>query len=317
MKKQKKKRKKWIIIVLGIILVIVIIAIFVVQRLLASISGGGSADFAPDASDAAKKFVVEQYTDTQTGLSVSYNIYIPEGYDSAQEYPLLVFIADSSSVGTNVSAPLTRNVGGAIWATDSEQAKHPSFVVVPCYLEIILDDHGTYTMTDYVELTARMIEAIEEKYSIDTSRVYGTGQSMGAMTTMYLAANHPDLYTAVLIVDGQWRIEELEGLKDTTFTYFAAGGDDKASAGQQEVKDMLDSAGIPYGELTGLDAQASVTELDQAAGEMYAAGCPQNFVTWETGTVGSSFGSEHMASFKYGYKIEAVRDWLYSQTKTN
>lgn len=56
-----------------------------------------------------------------------------------------------------MSVPLVRNFGGAVWATESEQNKHPTFVVVPCYPEIILDDHDTYTMTDYVELTARMI----------------------------------------------------------------------------------------------------------------------------------------------------------------
>lgn len=316
---EKKKRKKWPI-VLAIILVIIVIIGIVVWQMLSPLMGGGS-DLSSTVTDnmisaAKEKFTVETYTDAETGLSVSYNIFIPDGYNAADTYPLMVFIADSSSVGTNVSAPLSRNVGGAIWATDLEQAKHPSFVVVPCYPEGILDDHGEYTMTEYVELTARMIESIEQKYSIDTNRVYGTGQSMGAMTTMYLAANHPDLYTAVLIVDGQWKIDELTGLKDATFTYFAAGGDAKASAGQQEVKDMFDAAGITYGELTGLDAQADVNELNPQAESMYAQGYSQNFITWETGTVGSSMmGDEHMASFKYGYKIDAVRDWIYAQGK--
>ena len=42
-----------------------------------------------------------------------------------------------------------------------------------------------------------------------------------------------------------------------------------------------------------------------------------NFIKWETGSVlpESGQGMEHMASFDYGYKIAAVRDWLFRQSR--
>ena len=42
-----------------------------------------------------------------------------------------------------------------------------------------------------------------------------------------------------------------------------------------------------------------------------------NFIKWEAGSVlpESGKGMEHMASFDYGYKIAAVRDWLFRQSK--
>lgn len=42
-----------------------------------------------------------------------------------------------------------------------------------------------------------------------------------------------------------------------------------------------------------------------------------NFIRWEAGSVlpESGKGMEHMASFDYGYKIAAVRDWLFMQSK--
>ena len=42
-----------------------------------------------------------------------------------------------------------------------------------------------------------------------------------------------------------------------------------------------------------------------------------NFIKWEAGSVlpESGKGMEHMASFDYGYKIAAVRDWLFKQSK--
>ena len=67
---------------------------------------------------------------------------------------------------------------------------------------------------------------------------------MGAMTTLYLLANYPDLLTAGIIVDGQWKIDEIKGVSNATFTYFAAGGDMKAFNGQTEVKQYLASLNI-------------------------------------------------------------------------
>lgn len=229
----------------------------------------------------------------------------------------MVSIADASSVGTDTTAPLNKNFGGAVWATDSEQAKHESFVIVPNYPEIIIDDNNGSNKTEYLDATARMIKNLSEKYSIDTNRIYGTGQSMGAMTTMYLASQNPDLYAAILVVDGQWKTEELQGLTEVPFVYFAAAGDAKASAGQEEIKTMLSDKGIEYGELSDIKASDSAASLDEQVQPMLQEGYKQNFITWKAGTV-TNFtlrGDEHMYSFRFGYKVNAVRDWIYEQSK--
>ena len=74
----------------------------------------------------------------------------------------------------------------------------------------------------------RLIQKLTEDYSIDKDRIYSTGQSMGAMTTLYLLANYQNLLAPGIVVDGQWRLDELQGLTNATFTYFAAGSDGKA-----------------------------------------------------------------------------------------
>ena len=53
------------------------------------------------------------------------------------------------------------------------------------------------------------------------------------------------------------------------------------------------------------------------AEELIAKGGNINFIKWEAGSVlpESGKGMEHMASFDYGYKIAAVRDWLFRQSK--
>ena len=291
-------------------------------------SGGGGmgADKSGDEelqtmlSETLDKFSQAEYTDEETGLTVPYNIYLPENYDESKSYPMVVFIGDMTTVGTDMERPLTQGWGGVVWATASEQEKHESIVLVPTYPETIIDDHGGLTITDYVDLTPRMIASVAEKYNADTDRIYGTGQSMGAMTTLYLAANNPDLYAAVLIVDGQWDVNEIKGIENVNMIYVAAGGDEKAYEGQQEVKALFDADGVSYSEVSGLDAQAERSGLEETVSAMLDEGKGLNFITWEAGTVladgGSSEGAgEHMASFDYGYKLSTVRDWLFSKTK--
>lgn len=275
-----------------------------------------------DAMTAAvvPTFTQHTYTDTVTGKIVPYNIYLPKDYDATKSYPLVLFIGDASTVGSDETRPLTQSgYGGIIWATPEEQAKHPAIVVVPQYPQVILDDHGQHVLTDYVELTGRLLQAVETTYHADRSRIYGTGQSMGCMTVMYLAARHPDLFTATLFVDGQWDIQSLEGLKSQRFIYVAAGGDDKASAGLREVKTMLDDAHIPYGYLPHMDAKENALVRNTEASLVLNQGYTQNFFTWKTGTVlpdnAPKQASEHMFSFNHAYQVTAFRDWLFAQHK--
>lgn len=58
-----------------------------------------------------------------------------------------------------------------------------------------------------------------------------------------------------------------------------------------------------------------------AVAALLSEGNSANFVTFTLGTTlaeGQTSGGgagEHMTSFDYAYKIEAVRDWLFEQTK--
>lgn len=264
----------------------------------------------------APKFTVEEYTDEETGLTVEYNVFLPEGYDETTQYPMIVFIPDSSVVSRGAEAVLTQGWGALIWATEAEQEKHPAIVIAPVFTEVILDDHNGFVTTDYVDMVPRMVQALAEKYNADTDRLYATGQSMGCMTMLIAAANNPDLFAAELFVDGQWDITTLKGLESQTFFYIAAGGDDKAVGGQDEVMALLDEDEVPYSYSEGWDAQSSAEELTALVEAELAEGNVINLVRWEPGTVlNGGSGMEHMASFDYAYKLETVRDWLFEQTK--
>ena len=286
--------------------------------------GGGMTDKSGDAelqtmiTEVAPKFQLMTYEDAETGTSLQYQLYIPEDYDESQSYPLIQFIPDSSVVGKGTDAVLTQGWGGLIWATDAEQAKHPAFVAVPVFTETIVDDN--FNHSGQIDVAMRMLQSLTETYSIDTSRIYTTGQSMGGMTSFYESIAYPDFFAAYLFVGSQWDVSKLSGLEQKPFFYIVAAGDPKASAGQADLLAVFNTDNAAYS-LAEWSAQDDAETQNEAVASLLAEGNAANFITFTVGSTladGQSSNSpagEHMTSFDYAYKLEAVRDWLFLQTK--
>ena len=259
------------------------------------------------------------YDELNPSKIIFYNLFIPDNCNSNIKYPLIVFIAaDEDTVGREITVPLTETVGGPIWATDTIQKRYKCFVLVPQYNEIIIDNKEVHSKGEYINATIKLISELLNKYNIDSNKIYGTGQSMGAIATLYILANYPNLYTASLIVSGQWNIDRLQGLINSTFTYLVAGGDIEAFNGQNQFKDYLNSKNISYGTLSNINAQEKIELLNNFTNNMFYLKYQHNFITYSNGSViipNSKIESEHKASYKYGYRIDAVREWLLEQNK--
>jgi len=260
------------------------------------------------------EFDEHTYEDGETSLQVPYRIYLPEDYDEEEEYPLVVFIGDSSTCGSDTTVSITQGYGALVWADMDEDV----IVAVPTYPETILDDHGSYTRTEYVDLTARMIESIADEYAVDDNRIYGTGQSMGCMTMMITAAENPDLFAACMFVDGQWDVSELSGLAGQKFSYFAAIGDDRAYEGMQELIPVLKEGGSTVVS-TEIDAKADQSEQESSAAKLIEEAADVYAITWTKGSTldedAAEGTSEHMYSFDYAYKLNTMCKWLLEQSK--
>lgn len=281
--------------------------------------GGGGIEGETDSASVdlvtteSQKFVQETYDDPDTGISLEYSLYVPESYDESTSYPLLMYIPDATGAGKTAKEIVEQYYGADVWVTDEDQAKHASFVVVPAFSEVVVNDDNT--TSDEIDAAVNLLNYLTTTYNIDTNRLYTTGQSMRCMTSIYLNSKYPDLFAASLFVSGQWDISVLEPLLNEKFFYITAGGDEKASGGQDEVMNMFDENSVNYTYETW-SAQDSEDTQNAAVEKMLSAGANANMIRFETGTVldGSS-DMEHMASFKYGYKISAVRDWLFEQSK--
>lgn len=266
------------------------------------------------------EFKVSIYEDAVTGSSMEYNLYIPEGYDSQKSYPLVMFMADASTVGKGAVAPLMQGYGGTIWATKESQSRHPSFVLVPSFKGPDRATNDNWEVSAEVGIALRLLKDTVSKYSIDKNRLYTTGQSMGGMISFYLNATEPDLFAAALYVGSQWDTGVLQPLAQDRFLYIVSAADPKASVGMRELGALLSSLDVKYGEAE-FSANMPQTEQNKLTQELLDKGLPINFIRFSPGTVAPKEYQtepqmfEHMYSFDHAYLLEPARDWLFRQTR--
>ena len=82
---------------------------------------------------------------------------------------------------------------------------------------------------------------------------------------------------------------------------------------------MLKESHVPFSSAIGWDAKMSQEDFTKAMNTILMGNPAANFIQFRLGTVldeGVPDGSpEHMFSFDYAYKIDALRDWLFRQNR--
>jgi predicted peptidase len=268
-----------------------------------------------------KKTVIPQfklmtYQDSLTGASMKYYLYVPKTFRPGEKLPLVMFMADASCAGTDkpIDKPLTQGWGGLVWATEESQKEHPCFVLVPTYSEQSVDDE--FNRSKEVDMTIRLLNNVVSRYGVDRDRLYTTGQSMGGMMSFYFNIAYPNLFAASIFVGSQWDTSKMNSFVGNKFFYIVAEGDEKASAGMKSLGEVLTANEEKYGSASW-SAKLPEDEQNELVGKLLSEGHSINFISFTKGSVLPANGSgiEHMWSFDYAYKLEAVRDWLFKQKR--
>ena len=275
------------------------------------------------ANDSVINLVVDdfqqlEFTDSATGITLKYNLYVPEGYDATQSYPLVLFIHDAGVVSDLTQMTLLQGIGGVIWATPEEQAKHPSFVLAPQYSSAIVNDNSEATAD--LDATVALIQSLESEYNIDENRIYTTGQSMGCMASIALMIKYPDLIAGAMLVAGQWDATAMATLTEQNMWIIVSEGDEKAFPGMNSSTEALEAAGATVSRATW-SGLASNEEWAADVSAMLEEGNHIMYTVLAAGTVvpaglEDNGGNNHTYTWKVAYLIEGVRDWLFTQTKT-
>ena len=262
-------------------------------------------------ADNAKKF--SQFTLAYEGHTLPYNLYVPDHMD--HPLPLVVFMHDMGSLSEEPDFTLRQGIGALVWADEKEQEKRPCFVLAPQYSE--KSAHDDYTVGWAAEATIPLIRHICEKYDIDASRIYGTGQSMGTMMLCELMITHPRFFAGCFLTAGQWDPDRMAAIKDEHVWIMVSEHDGRAFPIMGACMEAIEKAGgkVARGHV---DAKADDETKARFCRDVLARKANIQF-TWLDGDSVLLPGAHifpavhHMSTWKWAYLFEPVRAWLFEQ----
>lgn len=174
------------------------------------------------------------FDDEETGCHATFALREPDGYDASQSYPLTLFLPDAGVTTCEVKVNLRQGLGAVSWVDE------PQFVLTVAG-----------TCADIPTCLDLIDALVAEGYSIDTDRLYGTGESAGCMALIAYAAEHPDdcRFAALMFVAGQGNMTPIS---KTPFIAFVSEDDESSYGGMSDAETGISSIGIDYVE-TQLD----------------------------------------------------------------
>lgn len=258
------------------------------------------------------------YNDPDTHAVLHYNLYKPEGYlESGETYPLVLFIPDASAVDCDWEYILQQGNGGTVWTTEDWQADYPCFVVTMIFEDKYINDYWEY-YEGYMYGTMNLIRDLEEKYPVDTSRIYTTGQSMGCMASMVMMEKDPDLFTAAYIMAGQWDPEQVKDIKDQNLLLLVSEDDPACARLDKNVAKWEEEGGVVA--TATFDGIASPEEQSAVIQDVLDSDVNICYLKIATGTGsmdadGNALKGSHRMTWRLGYDLPGAKEWLFSQVK--
>jgi predicted peptidase len=163
------------------------------------------------AADADPETLQARVFKDAGGKTLPYRIFIPQGYDSARKYPLVLFLHGAGERGSDNKAQLVHK-SCIVWASPEYQARNPCFVVAPQCPE---NDKWTRVEnwttpvydqpaepTEALRLVMALVPQLQKDWSLDADRLYITGLSMGGYGTWELLNRMPGVFAAGVPVCG-------------------------------------------------------------------------------------------------------------------
>jgi len=145
------------------------------------------------AADLRSVFEDRQYV-SKDGERLRYDLMKPKDYDHGKKYPLVLCLH-----GGGGSTRAAR-----VLADAKLRARYPCFVLAP---EALVGEtwgrHSPQIMTDVQPLVLEIIETLKNEFSVDTKRLYITGQSMGGFGTYAFITRNPGMFAAAVPVCGR------------------------------------------------------------------------------------------------------------------
>jgi predicted peptidase len=118
--------------------------------------------------------------------------YTPKEYntDTLKKWPLIIYLHGGSRRGTDLNKLYADGIPDQLY-----RGREFSFIIIAPQCP----EHLRWSTDNWFE---NLYKEINDKYRIDTNRVYLTGISLGGAGTWYIAAKYPDKFAAIAPMSG-------------------------------------------------------------------------------------------------------------------
>ena len=296
----------------------------------------------------AAKHCYSEYTGEYYDFELPYAIYVPKKEvleANKGNVGLTIHMEHAGANSTDPMAAVTSSRAAVIHASKEIQAIRPTIVLVPQIEESRRTTNDLVASSEANAAIWQLIDAVLDEYKgyIDENRIYGTGQSMGGMCILNMAAQRDNFFAGIVATGAQWsnnydktfqnggqRTPDNDpssfngfGLdrenwqnwyymvSDDNILVQTCTGDPMATGEWQALADYYEAAGVtvPYSEW---DPFIPVIEQDANGQRLldHDTTKPGSGISW----AGFNRGS-HMSTWKYGYQVTYPFKWLYAQTR--
>ena len=204
------------------------------------------------------------------GKTLPYRILYPDNYDRSKKYPLILVLHGAGERGKDNEKQLVH--GSKLFATEENRKNFPAIVVFPqCPQESfwavtkidrtkqpfkIEFDYGTEPNWPLAAAND-LVKKIMKEETVDPSKVYITGLSMGGMGTFESVYRNPDLYAAALPICGGGDVTKYDK-RITKTAFWVFHGADDAVVDVKLSREMVDKlkalkSEVKYSEYPGVN----------------------------------------------------------------
>jgi predicted peptidase len=173
--------------------------------------------------------------------TMPYRLLLPEGYNPAQQYPLLLFLHGAGERGNDNQKQLTH--GASLFVRADIRNDFPCIVLAPqCSASdywsnvIITTDTATRKRsfnfqiagepTQAMATVIKLLQEVINNYSVDINRIYTGGISMGGMGTFEVVLRNPDIFAAAFPLCGGANPATAKDMRNTAWWIFHGAKDD-------------------------------------------------------------------------------------------
>ena len=271
-------------------------------------------------------------THTSTEVTIAYRLFKPANYAPTKKYPIVVALHGGGERGSDNVNQLTKEELAQPWVRDSVQAKHPHFVMIPqCPANLAWSPSATWDGNRSLPNIGivQILDSLKREFSLDTTRFYVVGLSMGGFASFELMKWVPTLFAAAVPTagGGDTAAPAITQLIKTPMWAFHSLSDPTVSAdrGSRTLVTKMEAAlGKPIPRFvsdTGMknpapfDSLRGVVTIDSLRKLVYVDSA--DFLYSEVRNVPGTGNALHQAGWFIAWRHPMLTDWVFSKRKIN